>query len=345
MTRALWVFILIWLLGPAQPGWALEELRILSGGRVIPPAVVERFEKRYDIRVKIENFESHEALSAYLETNPRGDLALLRGHQVGNLRDSGHLARINHDLLPNLKNLWPQSYNLATDVGCVYSVPYLHGTLGLLYRRDLFGDRQPGWSGVFERGAGSTPFAVIDQYRDAMGVALMHLGYSYNSSSPVAIGQAAEALRDLAAQPAFMGFLNVDGTLRFFREKFIYLAVTYSNVAVRAMEDDPSLAYVSPESGAVTWTYVCVINRHSQRIESAHKWLDYLLEPEVAAEVSVWNKAASPNQAALAFIPAEIKDNPVIYPPNGVWSGAQFPQSVGAEAEMLMIEYWSRIKK
>ena len=344
MTRALWVFILIWIAGPAPSGWALEELRILSGGHVIPPTVVERFEKQYDIRIKIENFESHEALAAYLETAPRGDMALLRGHQVGVLRDSGHLARLNHNLLPNLKNLRPESYNLATDVGCVHSLPYLHGTLGILYRRDLFGDRQPGWSGIFEQGSGSTPFAVIDQYRDAMGVALMHLGYSYNSSSPVAIGQAAEALRDLAAQPAFMGFLNVDGTLRFFREKFIYLAVTYSNVAVRAMEADSALAYVSPEPGAVTWTYVYVIKRGSQKIEAAHKWLNYNLEPEVAAEVSVWNKAISPNQAALSFIPDEIKDNPDIYPPDAVWYDAQIPVSVDAEAEKLMVEYWSSIK-
>lgn len=344
MTHALWLLFLIWVLIPVPSGWALEELRVLSGGRVTPPVVVERFEKKHGIRIKIENFESHEALAAYLETNPRWDTALLRGHQAGILRGLGHLAPINHDLLPNLKNLLAWSCNLPTDVGCVYSVPYLHGTLGILYRKDLFGGRKPGWSSVFDRGAGATPFAVVDQYRDALGVALMHLGYSYNSNSPIAIGQVAETLRDLAAHPAFMGFLNVNGTLRFFKEKFIYLAVTYSNVAARAMEEDPTLAYVSPEPGAVAWTYVYVINHSSTKTEAAHKWLNYILEPEVAADISVWNKAASPNQAALALIPDEIKANPVIYPPERVWSEAQIPLSLGGEEEKLMIEYWSRIK-
>ena len=344
MARLLWFLILVWLAAPVQSGWGLEELRILSGGRVTPPAVIERFEKKHHIRIKIENFESHEALAAYLETSPRGDLALLRGHHVGYLRDNGQLAPINHDLLPNLKNLEPQSYNLPYDVGCAHSVPYLHGTLGILYRKDFFRDHKPDWSSIFDRGAGSTPFAMTDQYRDAMGVSLMHLGYSYNSSSPIIIGQAAETLRDLAAHPAFMGFLNVDTSLRYFKEKFIYLAVTYSNVAVRAIEEDSTLAYVSPEQGQVTWTYAYVINKNSQKIEAAHKWLNYILEPEVAAEISVWNKAMSPNKAALAFIPDEIKDNPVIYPPRDIWSDAQIPMSVGPEAENLMIEYWSRIK-
>lgn len=344
MTRALWFFLLIWLFLPALPGRAAEELRILSNGRIIPPPVVERFEKTYGIRVKIENFESHAALSAYLETRPRGDLALLRSHFVGYLHDNDQLAPINHALLPNLKNLWPDACDLPTDVGCTYSVPYIHGTLGLLYRVDMFDGRKPGWSSVFDRGTGSTPFAMTDQYRDVMGVALMHLGFSYNSASPIIIGQAAEALQELTSHPAFMGFLPVDGIRRFFQEKFIYLAVTYSNIAVQAMADDPDLAYATPEGETVIWTYAHVINSHSTNVEGAHKWINFLMEPEVAAEVSVWNKAASFNQAAMPFIPAEIRTNQVIYPPEGGWHDAQIPMNVGAEAEKLMIEYWSRIK-
>jgi len=344
VRRALWLLIGIWLLGPVLPGWGMEELRILSGGHVTPPSIVERFEKKHRIRIKIENFESHEALAAYLEARPRGDLALLRGHYVDYLRENNQLAPINHALLPNLKNLWPQAFSMATDVGCTHSIPYLYGTLGILYRSDLFGGRKPNWSSIFDRGAGSTPFAVTDQYRDAIGVALMHLGFSYNASSPVAIGQAAENLRDLTAHPAFMGFLNVDGTLRFFREKFIYLAVTYSNIAVQAMEEDSTLDYVTPEREVLTWAYVYVINRDSTKVEAAHKWLDFLLEPEVAAEVSAWNKGASPNKAALPFIPDEIRNNPIIYPPGSIWHDAQFPLGIGVEAEKLMIEYWSRIK-
>jgi spermidine/putrescine transport system substrate-binding protein len=337
--------MLLCLLAPAASGWATEELRILSGGHIIPPAVVEAFEKKHHLRIRIESFDSHETLAAYLETDPQGDLALLRGHHVSYLRERNRLAPVNHALLPNLKNLWPQALNSPVDAGAAYSVPYLQGTLGLLYRRDLFGGRKPGWNSLFDRRAAVTPFAVTDQYRDAMGVALLYLGYSYNNPSPAALGRAAEALQGLAGHPAFMGFLSVESLGRFVREQFIYLAVTYNNVAARAIEDDPSLAFNVPEHGAVSWTYAFVINKKSRNLEAVHQWLNYLLEPEVAAEVSAWNRAASPNRAALAFIPDGIKSNTVIYPPNELLYKAQAPLSLGAEAEKQMTEYWSNINR
>ena len=341
---ALIIFILMTLL-PVAAALATDELRILSSDRITPPDLVERFEREEGIRVRFEYFESPEALAAYLEARPRGDMALLRGYYVPQLANKDQLAPLNHQLLPNLKHLVSGELNTTSDPDRRYSVPYLMGTLGIIYRAELLaGQGVPGWDWIFERFAGSASFAITNQYRDAMGAALIHLGYSYNSTSPVAIGQAAELLRGLAEHPAFLGFLDPATTLKFLNEKFIYAAITYNNLAAEAMEDDPGLAFRVPEGGAVFWSYVYVINKQSSQAKAAHKWLNFLMEPEVAARVSTWNRATSPNLAARALMPPAIGDNPVLYPPASVWRNAEPARAVDPETEKLFIKFWSQIK-
>lgn len=325
--------------GPAQA----EELLILSSARIIPPAIMEGFEKESGIKIRLEYFESPEALAAYLESRPRGDLALLRGYYLQGLIDNRQLARLNHRLLPGLKNLDEWALNSPADPGARYSVPFLIGTMGILYRGAAMDGVRSDWNHIFGPEAGTMPFACPDQYRDALGASLISLGYSYNSVSAEAIGEAAERLRNLKNHPTFMGFMPPETVLRYLRERFIHCAVTYNNLAAIAINEDSGLEYVVPDHNRVSWVYAFVLNQASSRTNEAHKWLNYLLKPEVAAAVSTWNKAASPNTAALPLLPPEIRNNPVIYPASAVWFGAERPTGVG-ETEKLYIEHWSGMR-
>ncbi|MDL2226857.1 spermidine/putrescine ABC transporter substrate-binding protein [Deltaproteobacteria bacterium OttesenSCG-928-M10] len=331
--------ILIWAAGPAPA----EELLILASARIMPPSVMEAFEKEFDIKIRLEYFESSEALSAYLESRPRGDLALLRGYYIQGLIDSGQVAPLDHRLLPNLKNLDERALESPADPGARYSVPFLVGTLGILYRGLAADGAQPDWDYIFGPESSPIPFARPDQYRDALGMALISLGHSFNSVSAEAIGQAAERLRGLKNHPTFMGFMPPETILRYLREKFIHCAATYNNLAALAISEDPGLDYVAPDRNRVVWVYAFTLNAASPRAGAAHKWLNYTLRPEVAAAVSTWNKATTPNTAALPLLPPEIRNNPVIYPPSTVWSGAERPTGAG-EAEKLYIEHWSGLK-
>ncbi len=327
--------------------WGMEELRILSSTSTRltpPPAVVERFEREFGLRVRFEFFESPEALTAYLEGNPRGDLAVVRDHYVERLIAGGHLRPLERQLLPNLKNIDPRDLDRPFDPGGVYGMPYLKGLLGIVYRRDLLGKEKPTWAQLFAPSTQAVPCAVTNQYRDALGAALIYLGHSYNATSAAAINQAADLLQSLSADPAFMGFLDPETTLRYLRERFIYIAVTYNNLAAVAMAADPGLAFTVPEGGGVIWSVVYVISEKSAKTRQAHQWLDFLMRPDVAAEVAAWNLATSPNQAALPFLSPDIRDNPVLYPPEEIWRTAEVPLNPGREAEQLLLEHWSRLK-
>lgn len=341
--RLAWLIIGVLTALTARPAAATEELRILASARLTPPAVVERFEKEFGLRVRFEYFESPEDLAAYIEAQPRDDLALIRGYYVENLARSGRVIALDHALLPNLRNLSRGALENPTDPGCQYSVPYLQGTLGILYRAGLWGTWPPSWENIFGQGAGVAPFAVINQYRDVLGIALRYLGHSGNATSPAAVSRAAGLLRGLSAHPAFLGYLDPDTIQKYFKEKFIYAAVTYNNLAAAAIAVDPGLAYHVPRGGGLAWTYAYVINSQSPRQAAAHAWLNYLLRPEVAAEISVWNLATSPNQAALDLLPPAVRNNAALYPSEAVWENAEYLQSVG-EAESVYLEDWSRLQ-
>lgn len=346
MVKWIFLFILSALSAPpAVLAAGFEELRILTSARITPPGLVERFERENNIRLRFEYYESPEAMAAYLQTRPRGDLALLRGYYVQTLVENGQISRLSPGLLPNLKNLSPRPRKTGFDPEGAYSIPYIQGLIGIIFRRDLLGEGKPTWEHVFGQDTGSIPFALTNQPRDALGAALIYLGFSYNSTSPAAIGRAAVLLSQLTAHPAFMGFLDQDETRRYLRENFIYVAVSYSNLAVVAMSENPGLDFAVPPGGGVAWSYVYVLNRASVKVEAAHKWLNYLMEPAVAAEISTWNRATSPNLAARPLMPPEIRDNPALYPPEPVWAEAELPRSLGPEAEQLFVEHWSHLKK
>ena len=335
---------LLTVLSPQVYAGKADELRILASARITPASVVERFEKKYGIRVRFEYFSTHAALASYLETQPKGDLILLRGYYIESLIEKSQVLQLNHELLPNLRHLSQRAMSASADPGRIYSVPYIIGTMGIVYHSGFLGDKQPNWEYVFRYFAGTTPFAVTDQYRDAIGSALMSLNQPYNSDSPAAIGQAADVLRAVAEHPAFIGFLSAENMLQFLTEGFVYVAVTHNDLAARAIQGNPNLAYAASEDNGVAWSYVYVLNCRCGNQSAAYKWLNFLLEPEVAAEISVWNQATSPNQAALALLPPEIRDNRVLYPPDAVWDNAQTPSYVGLNAERLYTDYWSRIK-
>jgi len=340
-------FLILTALGNASMTLAAGdvELRILASSHCTPPSVIERFERQNNIRLRFEYFESPAVLDSYLQSTPRGDLALVRNHFVRPLFENGQIARLDPVLLPNLKNLDPRACGQASDSDQLFSVPYIQGTIGIIFRSDLLGPEKPLWYYVFGWETGSIPFSLPNHYRDTMGTALIHLGFSYNSTSPATIGQAAEVIRALTGHPAFMGFLDSDETLRYLRENFIYVAVTYNNLAAQAMAGNPNLDFAVPAGAGVAWSFNYVLNSRSQKAEAAHKWLNYLMEPEVAAEVSAWNLATTPNLAARPLLPPEIRDNPVLYPPEAVWREAEAPRDLGPASDSLFIEHWSRLKQ
>ncbi len=341
MKRIALLFIMaqIILFTPGAAGAAMKELKILASSHIVPPAVVQRFEARHDLRVRFEFFESPEALAAYLDSRPSGDMALVRGHYLDDMKKKNLVLPLDHSLLPNLKYMDAAYIGSLPDPGGQYSIPYLVGNVGLIYRQDILGLNPPNLNQLFGANSLLVPFSLMRQYRDAIGVALKYLGYSYNSTAISQVEEAVNLLKSLSDRPAFIGFLNGEAARRFLREDITYMAMSYNNEAARAIAEDSRLAYVTLENSLIGWSFAHVVSEKCQNVAEAHAWINYIMEPEVAAEISAWNLATSPNLAALDLMPESVRNNPVLYPEGGVWLGAEIPGSVD-DASDTYVEYW-----
>ena len=121
------------------------------------------------------------------------------------------------------------------------------------------------------------------------------------------------------------------------------IGLIWNGEAVMAQEELPELAYVYPEEGAVIWVDNFVIPKNARNVEAAHKFIDFVLQPEVAAQISEEIGYATPNLPARELLPPEVRENRTSYPTEDDLENAEFQSDVG-EALLVYERYWELLK-
>ena len=116
--------------------------------------------------------------------------------------------------------------------------------------------------------------------------------------------------------------------------------------AARAEESSAgfTIDYRIPKEGTLLWVDSLVIPADAKNVDNAHKFIDYLNDPQVAADGVNYVNYASPNTAALALVDPEVKNNPSIYPPDEVKANLFSDTVVGPELDRLRNRTWTKIK-
>jgi spermidine/putrescine-binding protein len=112
--------------------------------------------------------------------------------------------------------------------------------------------------------------------------------------------------------------------------------------AIAAAAD--KLAFAFPEEGFARFADNIAILHESRRVELAHKWINHLLRPEVAASIVSATRTATANGAALRLLPAEIRENPVLYPPAATLERGEWFQAQPSASQKLRDRLWTEIK-
>ncbi|MFH1858219.1 MAG: spermidine/putrescine ABC transporter substrate-binding protein, partial [Candidatus Omnitrophota bacterium] len=240
------------------------------------------------------------------------------------------LKAVNFEAIPNFKNIGSSFRNLAHDPGNRYSVPYLWGTSGLVVNRALIQEERDSWAVLWNpkyRGK----IAMLNNPSEVIGAALFYLGYSPNSSSLSELEQARKLL--LEQKPLLAGYLDpID-----IREKLIknelWATHCYSGEGVYAIRQNRDLDYVIPKEGAIQWVDHFVIPRDAQHPETAERFINYLLEPEVSAAIANELWYANCNAAAQSDTLKEIVESPSLYPSEGTLKRCVFLKFSGSEKE------------
>lgn len=297
----------------AQSG--ARQLVLLNWSEYLDPELIGKFQKQFNAQIKEVYFESDDLRDTLLlETDATGyDLAVVNGIAVDTYRQRGWLAAVDHDKVPNLKYIddrWLDAFDGARG----HVVPYFWGTLGIGYRADMVERAPTSWMDLMKppesmRGK----IGMVEASRDALGMALKALGHSANSVDFKAIEEAEQLL--LAQKPYVKTYTYVALSEESALVKGeMAMTMLYSGDALMVQEHHDQIVYVVPKEGGNLWVDYLAVLEKSKNKDLAWAFINFLNEPENAAQLAQFVYYATPNKAAEKLLPKEFLEDEIIYP-------------------------------
>lgn len=339
---------------PAPVG-AAGTLQLYNWNNHIAQATVRRFETACGCRVQQDFYSDNEEMLARLEAGATGyDIIVPTGNAVETLIRQRALRPLDKARLPGLANIKREFLDTPFDRGNRYSVPYAYSITLLGYnveRLAALGLPTDTWALIFEprhleklRGR----VTVLNSQRELMGAALRYLGYSVQETRPERWAEARALI--LRAKPYWAAFSN-STYIKDLALGQVWVAHGYSNDMFRAAADAAAagrpftIAWATPREGAVLGVDSMVLHRDGRRPDLAHRFIEFMLAGENAADLTNLIGAGNPNAAAMAFVRPHIAANPHLFPPaEVVATRLEVLRDFPARERRLLSRIWTEIK-
>lgn len=317
--------LLLLLLVPVWPaaGLAEEVVNVYNWEDYISNETLAMFTQETGITVNLMNFTTNEDMLVKVYNSPASfDVVFPSDYCIERLIRDGMLAEIDFANVPNFVNIDPNLVKAAFDPTNAYSVPYMWGTVGILYNKTMVDAPITSWGALFDTRYQNNVF-MIDSPRDCFGLVLKYLGYSMNSRNPLEWKAAKDTLIKQKKDGIVKAY-QVDET----KDKMVAgeaaLAVVWSGDAQYAIDLNPDLVYVVPDEGSNIWVDGMVIPKAAKNKENAEKFINFMCRPDIAQLNcnEIWY--SSPNTEAIKLMGAEYTDNLTMNPSQEIINRCEF---------------------
>lgn len=313
LVVSLLLLLLLAKLNESQ-GYAGENtLTIYNWGDYIDPDLITQFEEETGIKVIYETFDSNEAMLTKIQQGGSAyDIAVPSEYMIEKMLEEDLLLPLDHEKIPNLVHIDERFLDLPFDPKNRYSVPYFWGTVGIAYNPELLPDLEiTSWNDLWDERL-KNEILLVDGAREVIGMGLNSLGYSLNDTNPEHLLEAKAKLDELTPNvKAIVG----DEIKMLLANNEAAIGLVWSGDAADIMSENESIEYVVPEEGSNLWFDNMVIPKTARNIEAAHLFINFMLEPEVAAQNAEYVYYSTPNKSALELLPEEMTGDERFYPP------------------------------
>jgi spermidine/putrescine transport system substrate-binding protein len=332
---------------PQQPNIALptatpnlpKSLTLYNWDGDISADVLEKFTQTYGIAVNYVSYESQQDAVANIRAGKLYDLVVLDGPLLQPLITDNLLAPLDLLDIPNFNNISANFRDLAFDPGNRHSVPFQWGTVGLLVRPDLVSAPVSQWADLWDAQF-TGKVALWSLIRYVMGIALKRQGYSINSNDPAHYQAIAPELAKLRQQAN--AFATDSPQMAEMMSSGQYnLAFAFVGEAAIMKANNVPVDYILPKEGTIIWGDNFVVPVSSRNKYAAELLIDFILRPEISAEIVNANFYATPNEAALALVNKEVRENPWIFPPNESLLNAEILTALSPEGQAQQERLWA----
>ncbi|MBM7583339.1 spermidine/putrescine transport system substrate-binding protein [Caldicoprobacter guelmensis] len=287
------------------------QLKVYNWGDYIDETVIDEFEKKYNIDVIYDTFATNEEM--YVKIKGGGadyDVAIPSDYMIERMIKEGMLEKIDFSNVPNYKYIDERFKNLPYDPNNEYSVPYMWGTVGILYNKKMVKEPVDSWKILWDEKYKKQIF-MLDSSRDSIGVALKMLGYSLNTRNMDELEQAKEAL--IRQKPLVLSYVS-DEVKNAMISGQAALAVVWSGDAVYTKRENPDLEYAIPKEGSNLWVDAMVILKGTKNKKVAEQFINFMCEPEIAYRNTTYIGYSTPHTEARKMLPPEILNDRTAYP-------------------------------
>lgn len=333
---------------PAGPAGGEEQVvNLFAWSEYVPQALLDGFTEETGITVNYDAYSSNEEMYAKISAGASGyDIIQPSDYWVGVMSRQGLLEELDLSQIPNLANVDPALPYDLYDPGHRYSVPYQWGSASLAVNTEAITEPITSYMDLWKPEFAGR-IVLLDDERQVIGMALLALGYSPNTTDPGELEQAKELLLDLVPNVRLFDS-DTPSTALLTGEADIGLI--WNGEAAIAHAENPAITYVYPREGTVFWYDNLAIVKGSEHVAAAHAFMNYVLRPEVSLLITAEFPYSNPNAAALALLQSQDPEAyeaymsfPATNPSAEALAGAFVLEDVG-EATAIYDTIWTEIK-
>lgn len=345
-----------------QPGAGAQEEKILhvfNWSDYIAEDTIPNFEKQSGIKVTYDVFDSNDVLETRLLAGNSGfDVVVPSASFLERQIKAGVFQKLDKSQLPNLKNMDPDIMNRVGlhDPSNEYAIPYLWGTTGIGYNEDkikkILGDARPdSWNYLYDPKLAAKfkdcGISLLDAPDEILKTVLAWMGRDPNSQKEEDL-KAAEA-KLMPIRP-FVRKIHSSQYIDDLANGDLCIAVGWSGDILQARDradeagQGVKIKYAIPKEGTIVWFDMLAIPADAKHPKNAHALINFLMEPQVAANNSNFVNYANGNGESLAMVKDEVKNDPGIYPTPEV-KAKLFPSlAYGEDFQRLMNRMWTKFQ-
>lgn len=319
-----------------------QEINFYNYGENIDDETVKEFEQKYNIKVNIETFDDMEAMYSKIKSGAgKYDVVLVSDALMPRMIDQKLIQEINKDNIPNISQMDEEYLDLEIDPGNKYSVPYMFGTVGLIYNKDVVKEEVNSWDILWNEKYKDRIF-MFDTYRDTIGVALKKLGYSLNSTNQKEIDEAKELL--LEQRKLVKPLYGVDNGTTMIPAGETDINMIWSGEGLNLQDEYPNLVYVVPEEGANFWIDSLCIPKNAKNVEGAEKFINFVSDKKSALRIADEIGYTTPNKEARQEQPEDVRNNPNAYMPTEIMNRCEIYKDFPLDVKKMYDKAWIAIK-
>lgn len=326
-----------------------KKLNVFIWSQYMDPAIIKQFEEKHDVDVVMNFYGSLPEMFAKLRAGGASlyDIVVPSNYYVPRLIKTGLLQPLNKKLIPNLDNLMPKFTNPPYDPGNKYTAGYQWGTTGIAYNTKMLPDAPESWAILFDPKVNSKyPFVMGTDAQVMFGVACAYMGKPYTCSGMKDWKQSAKLVLKTKKRSNFNGFMDNTPMLRQLARGNIAAGLSYNGDYVFVKADNPkayaNTKFIIPKEGAEVWIDSMAIPINAPHPKLANKFINFILDPKIGAQLSNYNYYATPNKVSVQYLEPLLQKPPVL-PTKAQMKRLHFTPAIQGKQLQVVQQLWTAV--